>query len=224
MKHNIIKSTFSLFGNFSKLNSREADLKQAFSAYKAQVSQETLQNGMPAKVYHFVNGNKAVIIRAYRIDFDFGYPTDDVTTSDFQQHCDEASKVLASVDTIKATRIAYNSVEFIANDNGSTVAKCNEVFNISNAFGEAAKEFNLRVNHIKHIGNEDFNSVLVIQDGAVTHNVTKEQRQVLFVNKDINTLINNNEPRFTLDKVSSYVGDLLLESEDRLNTFLKAIN
>ncbi len=223
MKQNIIKSTFSLFGNFSKINTREADLKKVFADYKVQVSQETLQNGMPAKVYHFVNENRAVIIRAFRIDFDFGYPTDEVTTADFQAHCDNVSKLLMSVDSIKANRIAYNSIEFIDNAEGHTVARCNEVFNITKAFGQPAKEFNLRVNHIKHIGNEDFNSVLVVQDGAVTHNVTKEQRQVVFLNKDINTLITNTEPRFTLNKVDSYVGDLLLEAEDRTKIFLEAI-
>lgn len=223
MKQQVIKSTFSLFGNFSKIVTREADLQKAFADYKFQSGQETLPNGMPAKVYHFVNEHKAVTIHAYRIDFDFGYPNDNITTADFQAHCEEAANTLAKVDTIKANRIAYNSIEFIDNPEGSVVAKCNELFNIANVFGSPAKEFNLRVNHVKTINGEEFNSVLILQDGAVTHNVTKENKQVLFVNKDINTLINHQEPRFTLNKVDSYVGDLLLEAADRNNTFFNAV-
>lgn len=217
-----IKSTFSLFGNFSKLNNRESDIRRVFDGYQIVVQQENLPNGVPAKVYRGINSNVAFTIRAYRIDIEFGFINDTITVADFIENCKTVADTMTSIDTIRGNRIAYNSVDFVVND-GDLVPLCNKIFNVEEVFGGQAKEINLRVNHIKVINGEEMNSVFIIQDGAVTHNQTKEKLNALFLNKDINTVAQNTTVRFDLKDVDKYLSDFVLEAEDRNKTFLSKL-
>lgn len=223
METKTIKSTFTIFGNFSKINKRESELKKVFSDYQSRIGQETLPNGVAAKVYQFVNGNVGILIRAYRIDFEYGFQNESSTFEEMKNTFVDNSKKLLVLDSIKGTRIAYSDVQFVDNTNNVFSDKCNEAFNISNIFGSAAKELNVRVNHVKNILGEDFNSVLMMQDGTVSHNVTKEKLSAVFINHDINSIFDNQAVRFSLDNIEQYIDELVKEASERTETFVNKI-
>ena len=101
--------------------------------------------------------------------------------------------------------------------------KANTLFNVKNVYGSDANELNIRVNHVKNIGTETFNSVLIFQDGQVTNNQTKVQTKAMFINKDINTLVSNREERFTLKDTVKYLSDMMLESKERTNNLISKL-
>lgn len=223
MKVNTISNTFSYFGNFSKAINKENELKKALSDYQCHEGADTLPNGIQAKAYRFVRENFAITLRAFRLDIEYGYNSEECSIEKFMEYADQVAKILLTVDSFKGQRIAYSCVQFVENKDGKLVANCNKKFNVEGVFGATAQEFNLRVNHVHQIGNEEFNSIVVIQDGQVTNNATKERTSALFINKDINTLLNNTAERFTLADTQKYLGDMILEANDRTNTLLNAI-
>ncbi len=223
MKLTTISNTYSFFGNFSKLNNLKGEIQKAFEGYTFQEGKENLPNGVQANVYRASNVNKAVVIRAFRIDFEFGF-NDTETEQDFISFVEDAAAKINLVLGVKGNRIAFSSVEFINNDENVALNKANELFNIASVYGAPANELNIRVNHVKTIGEETFNSVLIFQDGQVTNNKTGEKTKALFINKDINTLVTNQAERFTLKDTEKYLSDMMLESKERTNNLVDKIN
>lgn len=222
MMHQFITTTLSLFGNFNSLLSKEKEICSTFSSYKFDVQNNKLNNGLVSKICSLSNGNKVIIINSNRIDFKFGYPNDNVTILDFYDYIQNVTQKLEYIEKIYAWRIAYNSNEFINYDN-QIVKTFNESFNITKNFGKASDEFGLRLNHKKEIKNELCNCVITIQDGQVTHNVTNETRNAIFINNDINSLIQNKNLRFTLKDAPIWAKYLSFEAENRSKTFLESI-
>lgn len=223
MKIQTISQTYTYFGNFSKLNTKEADLRKVFEGYTAQVGKEKLPNGVEVNIYRFIKDNTAVTIHAYRIDCEYGYNNPECSSEKFIAYAEEATKKIASVESLKGQRIAYSNVEFVENGDGSVLRNSNKAFNIANVYGEDAVELNVRVNHIKDINGEKYNSVVVMQDGKVTNNNTHEETKAVFINKDINTLITNREERFNLNDTVKYLGDMVLEANSRTKQLLESI-
>lgn len=222
MKVTTISNTYSYFGNFSKLNNLKNELQGALSGYVFQEGKENLPNGVQVNVYRFSNANSAIVIRAYRIDFEFGFNGTE-SEEDFIKFASESAEKINQVLGVKGQRIAFSSIEFISNEENSVLNKANKLFNIADVYGSDANELNIRVNHVKNIGNETFNSVLIFQDGQVTNNQTKVQTKAMFLNKDINTLVNNREERFTLKDTVKYLSDMMLEAKERTNTIVSKL-
>ncbi len=223
MNINTISQTYTFFGNFSKLNNKEDALKAKFEGYTCQVGKEKLPNGIEVNVYRFSNVNKAVTIHTYRIDFEYGYNSPECNTQEFISHAEKCTKLIAEVDTLKGQRIAYSNVEFIENLEGKVISKANQLFNIAGVFGADSDELNVRVNHKKEINGEIYNSVLIMQDGNVTNKQTNVQTQAMFINKDINTLIQNREERFNLNDTVKYLSDMILEANEHTNALISKI-
>lgn len=223
MNINTISQTYTFFGNFSKLNNKEDALKAKFEGYTCQVGKEKLPNGIEVNVYRFSNVNKAVTIHTYRIDFEYGYNSPECNTQEFISHAEKCAKLIAEVDTLKGQRIAYSNVEFIENLEGKVISKANQLFNIAGVFGSDSDELNVRVNHKKEINGEIYNSVLIMQDGNVTNKQTNVQTQAMFINKDINTLIQNREERFNLNDTVKYLSDMIIEANEHTNALINKI-
>lgn len=217
-----ISNTYSYFGNFSKLNNLKNELQGAFTDYVCQEGKENLPNGVQTNVYRFSKTNTAVVIRAYRIDFEFGFNGTE-SEEDFIKFASEAANKINQVLGVKGQRIAFSCVEFVNNDDDVVLNKANTLFNVKNVYGSDANELNIRVNHVKNIGTEAFNSVLIFQDGQVTNNQTKVQTKAMFINKDINTLVSNREERFTLKDTVKYLSDMMLESKERTNNLISKL-
>lgn len=223
MNINTISQTYTFFGNFSKLNNKEDALKTKFEGYTCQIGKEKLPNGIDVNVFRFANVNKAVTIHTYRIDFEYGYNSPECNTQEFISHAEKCAKLLSEVDTLKGQRIAYSNVEFIENNEGKVISKANQLFNIASVFGSDSDELNIRVNHKKEINGEVYNSVLIMQDGNVTNKQTNVQTQAMFINKDINTLIQNREERFNLNDTVKYLSDMILEANEHTNALISKI-
>lgn len=224
MKVNTISNTFTLFGNFSKLLNRQNDLIKAFEAYENHVGEEQLPNGVPAKVYRFRNANTMITLRAFRIDVEFGYLNQEQTTEEFQSFVESVAQTIYKVDTVTGNRIAFSCVEFVEDPDRVVVDKLNEMFSVANVFGSAASEVNIRFNHVHSIGNEEYNSIILIQDGQVTNRQTQVQTKTVFINKDVNTVISNTQNRFRLNDVSTYLPDMIMESKERTNVILSKLD
>ncbi|MBS1477132.1 MAG: hypothetical protein HP024_04220, partial [Acholeplasmatales bacterium] len=209
MKVQTISQTYTYFGNFSKLNSKDAELRKAFEGYNVQTGKEKLPNGVEVNVFRVVKENTAVTIHAYRIDCEYGYNNPECSSEKFIAYAEDATKKIATIENLKGQRIAYSNVEFVENNDGAILKNSNKAFNIAGVYGEDACELNVRVNHIKEINGEKYNSVVVMQDGKVTNNSTHEENKAVFINKDINTLIVNREERFSLENTASYLGDMI---------------
>lgn len=94
MKIQTISQTYTYFGNFSKLNTKEADLRKVFEGYTAQVGKEKLPNGVEVNIYRFIKDNTAVTIHAYRIDCEYGYNNPECSSEKFIAYAEEATKKL----------------------------------------------------------------------------------------------------------------------------------
>lgn len=223
MKVQTISQTYTYFGNFSKLNSKDAELRKAFDGYNVQTGKEKLPNGVEVNVFRFIKENTAVTIHAYRIDCEYGYNNPECSSEKFIAYAEDATKKIATIENLKGQRIAYSNVEFVENNDGAILKNSNKAFNIAGVYGEDACELNVRVNHIKEINGEKYNSVVVMQDGKVTNNSTHEENKAVFINKDINTLIVNREERFSLENTASYLGDMILEANSRTKQLLDCI-
>lgn len=223
MKVQTISQTYTYFGNFSKLNSKDAELRKAFEGYNVQTGKEKLPNGVEVNVFRFIKENTAVTIHAYRIDCEYGYNNPECSSEKFIAYAEDATKKIATIENLKGQRIAYSNVEFVENNDGAILKNSNKAFNIADVYGEDACELNVRVNHIKEINGEKYNSVVVMQDGKVTNNSTHEENKAVFINKDINTLIVNREERFSLENTASYLGDMILEANSRTKQLLDCI-
>lgn len=223
MKVQTISQTYTYFGNFSKLNSKDAELRKAFEGYNVQTGKEKLPNGVEVNVFRFIKENTAVTIHAYRIDCEYGYNNPECSSEKFIAYAEDATKKIATIENLKGQRIAYSNVEFVENNDGAILKNSNKAFNIAGVYGEDACELNVRVNHIKEINGEKYNSVVVMQDGKVTNNSTHEENKAVFINKDINTLIVNREERFSLESTASYLGDMILEANSRTKQLLDCI-
>lgn len=223
MKVQTISQTYTYFGNFSKLNSKDAELRKAFEGYNVQTGKEKLPNGVEVNVFRFIKENTAVTIHAYRIDCEYGYNNPECSSEKFIAYAEDATKKIATIENLKGQRIAYSNVEFVENNDGAILKNSNKAFNIAGIYGEDACELNVRVNHIKEINGEKYNSVVVMQDGKVTNNSTHEENKAVFINKDINTLIVNREERFSLENTASYLGDMILEANSRTKQLLDCI-
>lgn len=223
MKVQTISQTYTYFGNFSKLNSKDAELRKAFEGYNVQTGKEKLPNGVEVNVFRFIKENTAVTIHAYRIDCEYGYNNPECSSEKFIAYAEDATKKIATIENLKGQRIAYSNVEFVENNDGAILKNSNKAFNIAGVYGEDACELNVRVNHIKEINGEKYNSVVVMQDGKVTNNITHEENKAVFINKDINTLIVNREERFSLENTASYLGDMILEANSRTKQLLDCI-
>lgn len=223
MKVQTISQTYTYFGNFSKLNSKDAELRKAFEGYNVQTGKEKLPNGVEVNVFRFIKENTAVTIHAYRIDCEYGYNNPECSSEKFIAYAEDATKKIATIENLKGQRIAYSNVEFVENNDGAILKNSNKAFNIAGVYGEDACELNVRVNHIKEINGEKYNSVVVMQDGKVTNNSTHEENKAVFINKDINTIIVNREERFSLENTASYLGDMILEANSRTKQLLDCI-
>ncbi len=214
-----ISNTYTFFGNFSELVQLDKELVAVFEGWKLQTGKETLSNGVQSNMFRFSNGNKTITLKAARMDFVLGFSKGDSEEGFIKFVCDAADKV-NSVLGVKGQRIAFSCVEFVEDNARKVLKKLNDLFNVHGVYGTAANELNVRVNHIKKIKDETYNSIVVIQDGQVTNNQTKEKIGAIFINKDVNTIVSNTEERFYLKKTSKYLPIMMSESKVRTKDLL----
>ena len=112
----------------------------------------------------------------------------------------------------------------MTNENNSAVDKLNNLFHVSDVYGFNSKEFEMRLNHIENVSNEEINSIITVRDGSATNNNTGERINAVFFNTDINTVIQNNVLRFKLNEVNALLPDLMMTSEERINKILNKMN
>lgn len=215
-----VTSTFSVFGNVSDLLSKVEAIKEFLQDYKHEESKGTLPNGLPTVSHVFHKANKAVIIRSYRLDIQFGYneETND-TVEDFLAFVNESVAKLSSLANSKFNRVAYTDATFVRK-NDENMKKFNEAFNVANIFGSNGDELQLRVNNITEVSGETTNAVTVIQNGAVQKKTQGEttpqaREEVIFVNNDINSSAFSREPRFTWDASLKLLSDYIMLAKER---------
>ncbi len=219
-----IKSSFIIFGDFTSMEAKEGRLQSVFNDYEFRKGTEHVGEAThPA--YSFKKSNHNITMRVNRIDIDYGF----VAEEDYTKFMDYVGTViddLATLFTCQMNRISYVSVEFAHDDDQSMVEKCNAVFGINKAFGNGNCEFQLRINPVKMVAGEKMNSILLVQDGKVTNNATKESHHAMFINKDINTVITSTTPRFKLDskELKKYIQEMINEGIRQSNAFLAALN
>lgn len=218
-----ISQTYTFFRNFIKFDGKEETLQKKLKGYNYTVSKEKLPDGSIANIHRFVNANKAITIRAYRIDFEYGYNSPDCSTAEFISFVEKSAKQISSVIKLKGQRIAYSNVEFVEDVKGAVKSKACKLFNISRVFGSNSDEIHVRLNHKTEINGEIYNSVLDIQDGTVTNKQTNVKTVAMFINKDINTLVDNREERFDLMETSKYLSNMVHEADERTKKLVKKL-
>ncbi len=214
-----INNSFTIFGNFADVIKKLPRLISIFNGFQIKTFKERLPNGEEIDSYKFMFENKCITLRPGRLDLEFAF-SQATLGKDFLQFVKDTSAKLLTVDRFDGVRIAFNSVEFLMNENGKLTEKLNKIFNFGEIFGESPKETSIRLNHQKYIGNEEFNSIVTIQDGTVMQNSSKERKPAVFINKDINTVATNITKRFSLYDYSNYLLSMMLEAEQRTNAIL----
>lgn len=218
-----ISETFVFFGNCQILDSKVDALKNGFIGYTYRVVKEKLSNGSEANIHVFHNVNKRVTIRAYRIDFEYGHNSPQCDFSGFTSFVVDAIQIISAVADLRAHRVGYNNVEFVEDVKGKIKSATDKLFNFPRVFGSNAAEIKIRLNHKTKIDGEIYNSVITIEDGSVTDNNTKVESSAMFINKDINTLIDNNNVRFDLLDSVDYICNMYRESNNHTSKLLKKL-
>lgn len=218
-----VTSTFSVFGNGNDLVSKIENVKTIFSDYMHEESNGTLPNGLPTVTHVFHKENKAVIIRSYRIDIQFGYneETND-TVENFLEFVNDSVEKLRGIADSKFNRVAYTDAQFVRK-NDDNMKSFNEAFNIANVFGTNAEELQLRVNNIQNVSGEETNAVLITQNGAVQKKGSNDREEVLFINNDINSSAFAREPRFTWQSSVKLLQDYIMLAKERTNKVLERL-
>lgn len=210
-------STFSVFGNVSELINKIDAIKALFPDFKHEEQKGTLPNGLPTTSHILHNENKAVIIRTYRIDVQYGYIVENNDTIDtFLSFANDVIAKLTQIATPKFNRIAYTDTNFVVRTD-DVMAKFNKLFNVANVFGAQGNELQVRVNNVKDVNGEMINCVTIAQDGAAQNKNSGERSSVIFINNDINTLAQEREPRFTWEKSKEILSDLIMVAKERTN-------
>jgi hypothetical protein len=220
-----VTSTFSVFGNLSSFISGIESIKSSLEGFDCREGNEQLPNGLPSKNFILQKDNVAVVIRSYRLDFQFGYRNENDKVEDFLKFVEDMVKKLSSVSTIKFNRVSFNDVNFVLKDE-ETLRNFAEIFNANNVFGANADELQVRINNIISVSNEDTNAVILMQDGFVAKknpDGNDPRQAVIFINNDINTLAQNREQRFTLEEASKLFVDFVMVGKERTNTILSRI-
>lgn len=223
MKINKVSEAFTYFGNFSKLIQKAEKIKETFSDFQFNSFQEQSPNGIPAPVYRLTKNNYSITIRVFRIDVERAI-RDDMTDEDFLNYTSDVCQRLSGLDQLLGNRVAYSNTEFVENKDKEVVTKLNGLFNVGGVYEEGnADEFQLRLNHIIDIENEKVNSIIIVQDGSVTHNATKAIIPVVFINKDVNTIISNTVFRFNLNKARTLLPELMAEANRKTNILISKL-
>ena len=222
MKINKVNESFTYFGNFSKLIQKAEKIKETFSDFAFVQHQEQSPNGIPAPVYRLTKVNYSITIRVFRIDIERAIRDND-TLEDFLSYTEDVCERLSKLDQLLGNRVAYSNTEFVQDDNKEILSKLNEMFNVANVFETAADEFQIRLNHVSDLGNEKINSIIVLQDGSVTHNATGAIIPVMFINKDVNTVITSKTFRFTISRARTLLPDLIEESNKKTNVIISRL-
>ena len=218
-----ISNSFTIFGSYTEPINNLSELIGIFNGYQVKTFKERMPDGRELNSYKFSFQNKSVTLRAHRLDIEFLFSP--VTKGkDFLQYVKEVSAKLLAINAFHGHRIAFNSVEFVLNEDRGLIDKISSLFGVDSLFGAPAREVSLRLNHVKQIGNEEFNSILSIQDGMVSQNSTGQRTPAIFINKDINTVAKNTEIRFSLSEYSQYLLSMMLEAEQRTSTVIDQIN
>lgn len=222
MRFFTLKNAFTMFGNFSELVTQEPAIQYAFNDYKFESREEALPTGQKTKAHLLVKGPVVITIRVFRIDIEvFANPNS--TQTEFSNITTQIANKLNSIATLKGVRIGFSCAEAVENINSEVVKACNSLFHVVDVYDEESKEFEIRLNHVKHFDNEDYNSIILLRDGELTNNQTKEKIPVMFINKDVNTVITNNTPRFDFSKVDEYLASMMIESNARTTIMLEKI-
>ena len=147
-----------------------------------------------------------------------------MSDEDFLNYTADVAERLSKLDQLMGNRVAYSNTEFVENKDKEVVTKMNELFKVKEIYEEGnADEFQLRLNHIINIGGEKVNSIIIVQDGSVTHNATKAVIPVVFINKDVNTVITNNVFRFTLSKARTLLSELMAEASRKTDVLISRL-
>lgn len=224
MEIKIINYIFSLFADLSFVKDNLGEFKQVFKEYSFQEKQEMLNNKESYPVYFFIYKNEIIEIHRYRVNYIFNFAKEN-TKEDFLNGLARVVEKLTFIKDVVGFRIALNSSHFVPNEYNQSVNRLNKVFNAYNLFDENSTEFQIRLNHIHRLfDNEDFNSILIVRDGEVTENVTKEKHNVIIINTDINTVISKKDMRFSIKNALFYTEKMLEESTKRVNTIVEAID
>ena len=223
MKINKVSEAFTYFGNFSKLIQKAEKIKEAFEDFQFSSHQEQSPNGIPAPVYRLTKANYSITIRVFRIDIERAI-RENASDEDFLNYTADVAERLSKLDQLMGNRVAYSNTEFVENKDKEVVTKMNELFKVKEIYEEGnADEFQLRLNHIINIGGEKVNSIIIVQDGSVTHNATKAVIPVVFINKDVNTVITNNVFRFTLSKARTLLPELMAEASRKTDVLISRL-
>jgi hypothetical protein len=218
-----VTSTFSVFGNGNDLVAKIDKVGELFKDFKHEESKGTLPNGLPTVTHVFHIDNKAVVIRSYRIDIQYGY-SDDTQDSveNFLTFVNDSVEKLTSIADSKFNRVAYTDAQFVRK-NEDNMKAFNDCFNISNVFGNNGDELQIRVNNVQDVSGESTNAVLVIQDGAVQKKGSNDRESVIFINNDINSSAFAREPRFTWQSSLKLLSDYIMLAKERTNKFLSRL-
>ena len=217
-----INNSFSIFGNYASVVGNLPSLVAIFNGYQVKTFKERFPTGTEHDCYRFSFANKSVTLRPGRLDIEFAFAASS-KGKDFLQFMKETVAKLLPLNQFLGSRIAFNSVEFIESS-PQIIERLSNLLNVNAIFSAPASELSIRLNHVKKIGNEDFNSIITVQDGMVTNAATKRQAPAIFINKDINTVAANTAQRFALSDYSQPLLSMMLEAESRTNAIISKIS
>ncbi len=221
-----VSATFTVFGNINRLINRIDRVKDVLSDFKCKETKETLSNGLPSSTFIFSAKNRAVILRSFRLDIQYGYrDSSETNDQEFLEFVDSIIKKLSEFVENKFNRISYSNVAFIEKDD-DVMNKFNDTFGIKNVFGSNAQELQVRLNHVTEVSNESVNAVVLVQDGFISRKSQTEapkRESVVFINNDINTVISNREQRFTFDMAEKIITDFVMLAKERTNKVVEKL-
>ncbi len=215
MEINKVRQMFSFIGDFTDfLINNQQRIKNLMLDYEIQTKVDTLPDNREIKSLLFTKKNVSIMFTPGRIDYSYTISNNDISLNDILNEANEFFKLFSEIFyDLKASRVAAVGQAFVKNENDVAVSKLTSKMGLSNVFGEA-NEIHLKLNNPKNLF-ERVNSVLDLSMGQAKNNQTSESMQVLLVAIDINTIVNNKEPRFEIKNFESYFSELVAEEEEK---------
>lgn len=216
-----MRYSYSYIGNFVELlTNNEQRIKNLMIEYEIQSKTDKLPDGREVKSLMFTKQNINIRFMPMRVDYNFALVNPNSKSEEVFNEAKAFFKLLGEIfPEAVGQRIAIVAQCFIRNEDGIAVTSFADKMGLSENFGDC-NELAFKINTPKTYF-ERLNSVVNVDMGEAKNNKTQEKMPVLLVSLDVNTMANNQTPRFYPKDFERDFSDLFVEVESRFQILEK---
>ena len=216
-----LSNNFTAFGLFAVFDDDYMPLyEKEFEGCNIYHEPDKANNNPAHELIRIVNNklHLTIILRPNRIDVQIAGHDRKNKDEVIKQAVDVFNKLDAILECPLATRVAYVSNDFEFDDYGDLASALAHYTNLLDD-NEPAVDVSYRVNTTKNFINEVFNVVQSVNNVMISRSNDQQQgqRRALMISYDINTIINNQTPRFKFTDLVDYYSLIYDEAAKKLS-------